>query len=160
VPSAACRTVDPELFFSSVRGQGSLQTEETAKKICRACPVREPCLANAIRDQEPFGIWGGLTTAERTRLLTRALQLNTLGQVEAEALHAGRRVHVPAASRPAVVIRLSAWGWDETDIADALLISLAAVLTARRTAEAVSPYRHLVPDRSRPARQRRGNPPS
>ncbi|MEV8099827.1 WhiB family transcriptional regulator [Kitasatospora sp. NPDC085879] len=146
VPSAACRTTDPRVFFSSDQEHRSQQGEEDAKKICRACPVREPCLTDAIRNQEPVGIWGGLTTKERSRLVNQARQLNTLGGAEAAALRAGRKVHIPAASRPAVVIRLLVWGWDEVRIADALHVSPAAVLTARHAAEAVAPYRHLVPD--------------
>nr|WP_257019728.1 WhiB family transcriptional regulator [Streptomyces sp. TLI_235] len=154
MPSAACRTADPQMFFSSDQEHKS-QSEEAAKRICRACPVREPCLTDAIRNQEPVGIWGGLTTAERSRMLNQAHQLNTLGGTEAAALLAGRKIHIPAASRPAVVIRLLAWGWDEVRIADTLHVSPAAVLAARQAAEAVAPYRHLPEaDRGRPgARQ-------
>lgn len=38
-----------------------------AREICWRCPVREDCLAWAMRLPEPAGIWGGLTPAERNQ---------------------------------------------------------------------------------------------
>ncbi|WP_341361369.1 WhiB family transcriptional regulator [Georgenia sp. M64] len=32
---------------------------ERAKALCRACPVREACLAGAVERAEPWGVWGG-----------------------------------------------------------------------------------------------------
>jgi WhiB family redox-sensing transcriptional regulator len=42
------------LFFSE-----DLIDIARAKAICSKCPVREPCLAEALERQEPFGVWGG-----------------------------------------------------------------------------------------------------
>lgn len=42
-----------------------------AKKRCQGCPVRDACLAHAIEHDEPLGIWGGLTRAERNLLKRR-----------------------------------------------------------------------------------------
>jgi WhiB family redox-sensing transcriptional regulator len=67
-PSAACRTADPQLFFPSTDGHGAQQPAAAAKEICRGCPVRVSCLAYAIENDEPVGIWGGLTAGERSRL--------------------------------------------------------------------------------------------
>lgn len=39
--------------------------EETAKTICSACPVRDKCRDTALVNDERWGIWGGMTTAER-----------------------------------------------------------------------------------------------
>ncbi len=39
--------------------------KQRAKAICATCPVREPCLAYALRIREPHGIWGGLSEVER-----------------------------------------------------------------------------------------------
>lgn len=36
-----------------------------AKAVCAACPVRAACLAHALACDEPWGIWGGLTSRER-----------------------------------------------------------------------------------------------
>jgi len=62
---AACRGVDPELFFPE-RGE---QTR-SAKRICAACLVRVDCLEFALANTEKFGIWGGKSERER-RLLRR-----------------------------------------------------------------------------------------
>jgi WhiB family redox-sensing transcriptional regulator len=41
-----------------------------AKQICAGCPVRGDCLEHALASRElAFGIWGGLTAAERRALV-------------------------------------------------------------------------------------------
>ncbi|MEV7187753.1 WhiB family transcriptional regulator [Kitasatospora sp. NPDC093102] len=145
LPSASCRVVDPELFFPSGRETASRADEEAAKRICRGCPVREPCLAVAIRGQEQIGVWGGMTTAERRRLAVEARRLQTLGQEEAGRLLAGEAVPVAATSRPAVVFHLVSAGWQEAAIADAMGLSPDSVRTLRNTAENAAAFRHLVP---------------
>ncbi len=42
--------------------------EHRAKAICAACPVRQQCLEQALERGERYGIWGGLTDTERSRL--------------------------------------------------------------------------------------------
>jgi WhiB family redox-sensing transcriptional regulator len=65
---AACREEDTDLFFPlGHRGEFAVQVEE-AKAICRACPVREACLLDAINEPEKYGIWGGLDELERRQL--------------------------------------------------------------------------------------------
>lgn len=49
-----CRVNDPELFFAETP-----HDVETAKALCLGCPVREACLAGALRRREPWGVWGG-----------------------------------------------------------------------------------------------------
>lgn len=65
---ALCRDdlVDPELFFSRAG-----RFAAAAKKICSRCPVKQECLAAAIRDDERFGVRGGLSEAERRQLHRR-----------------------------------------------------------------------------------------
>lgn len=36
-----------------------------AKRACASCPVRATCLEFALEHHQDFGIWGGLTPAER-----------------------------------------------------------------------------------------------
>jgi WhiB family transcriptional regulator, redox-sensing transcriptional regulator len=60
---ALCPQADPELFFPP---KGNPGTE--AKQICASCPVREECLAYAIKADEEFGIWGGPNRAERLHI--------------------------------------------------------------------------------------------
>ena len=52
-PDLPC-TADPELFFAE-----SPDDVETAKALCRECPVRAACLAGALKRREPWGVWGG-----------------------------------------------------------------------------------------------------
>lgn len=49
-----CWTEDPDLFFAE-----SPADVETAKALCRSCPQRTPCLAEALARREPCGVWGG-----------------------------------------------------------------------------------------------------
>lgn len=69
---AACRGPETWLFFPpshSERKDEREERESRAKQICGRCPVRVECLDYAIRTREPYGIWGGLTEAERQDLL-------------------------------------------------------------------------------------------
>jgi WhiB family transcriptional regulator, redox-sensing transcriptional regulator len=61
---AACRDVDPDLFFPLGTSGASLLQIEEAKKICRTCPVSAPCLRWAL-DSGDAGVWGGTTEDER-----------------------------------------------------------------------------------------------
>lgn len=62
---ANCRKVDPDELFV----QGAEQNR--AKKICRGCPVRNACLAEALDNRVEFGVWGGMTERERRALLRK-----------------------------------------------------------------------------------------
>lgn len=42
--------------------------EQRAKAVCEGCSVREECLDYALENNERYGIWGGLTDAERRDL--------------------------------------------------------------------------------------------
>ena len=62
---AACRGLDPDLFYPPV---GGAATE--AKQVCRACPVSDFCLEDAliVNPRDDHGVWGGTSTEERKRL--------------------------------------------------------------------------------------------
>jgi WhiB family transcriptional regulator, redox-sensing transcriptional regulator len=60
---AACRGAGLELFFPE-RGESA----EPARRLCAACPVRQPCLDYAITNRITYGIWGGLSERERRAL--------------------------------------------------------------------------------------------
>jgi WhiB family redox-sensing transcriptional regulator len=66
---AACARpdVDPEWFFPEKGGAAA-----PAKRICADCPVKAPCLADALATRDEHGIRGGLTVRERRRLQRRA----------------------------------------------------------------------------------------
>ena len=62
---AACRGVDPEVFFpAGTKVRVAFHTEH-AKAICGSCPVRAPCLDYALATGQRDGIWGGMTAEER-----------------------------------------------------------------------------------------------
>ena len=63
---AACRDVDPELFFPLGTEGASLPQIEQAKQICLTCPVSETCLRWAL-DNGDAGVWGGTTDEDRRR---------------------------------------------------------------------------------------------
>jgi len=69
---ASCRGPESQLFFPPSlpeRREEREAREARAKRICFDCPVLDDCLEFALRVREPHGIWGGLTEAERRRLL-------------------------------------------------------------------------------------------
>jgi len=63
---ANCLGLDPELFFPEAGA-----SPEPAKTVCRGCVVREQCLELALAERLAYGVWGGLTAAERERLARR-----------------------------------------------------------------------------------------
>ncbi|GAA4846318.1 WhiB family transcriptional regulator [Kitasatospora terrestris] len=74
---AACAGVNPDLFFPEVEpedaddpvaAEAAEFASRRAKAICATCPVREACLALALRRRERYGIFGGLDAAERRAL--------------------------------------------------------------------------------------------
>ena len=69
--AAACRDVDVSVFYPLDNDRGVLAQRRTyqAKQICRTCPVARVCLTVALATDERHGIWGGLTPAERSRLV-------------------------------------------------------------------------------------------
>jgi WhiB family transcriptional regulator, redox-sensing transcriptional regulator len=59
---AACRGLDPELFYA----EGGAAVAKV-KSVCAACPLRAKCLEWAIAREE-FGVWGGTTARERAQI--------------------------------------------------------------------------------------------
>jgi len=59
---AACRGVDPDLFYPTRHGSA-----HEAKEVCRGCPVRADCLQHALAYGEKHGIWGGLSEKQRRK---------------------------------------------------------------------------------------------
>ncbi|ADG98596.1 transcription factor WhiB [Segniliparus rotundus DSM 44985] len=54
-PGLPCQeALDPDLWFAEEPA-----ALEFAKQSCGVCPVREACLAEALRRGEPWGVWGG-----------------------------------------------------------------------------------------------------
>jgi WhiB family redox-sensing transcriptional regulator len=70
--AAACRDLDPDLFFPPGTGHGAPGQVAEAKLVCMRCPVLAPCLRWALAAEAQYGIWGGTTEDERLRLRIRA----------------------------------------------------------------------------------------
>jgi hypothetical protein len=82
---AACRSVDPEVFFPTADAGPTYEAQvAVAKAVCACCPVRAECLTEALA-RIPYGIAGGLTPEERR---TRPQQV---GAEPAAVLEAGLR---------------------------------------------------------------------
>lgn len=64
---AVCAQTDPDSFFPE-KGE----PVKDAKKVCLGCDVRDECLAYALRNNERFGVWGGLTERQRRKLAGKA----------------------------------------------------------------------------------------
>ena len=71
---AACQNSTGTVFFGpngfeSKRDRA--RREAAAKAICARCPVIMACREYAMRQNEAFGVWGGLGEAERRILVQR-----------------------------------------------------------------------------------------
>lgn len=68
---AACQGQMGVAFYppvSSERRKSRSSREAQAKRVCATCPVSTECLDHAVAVGERYGIWGGLTFAERKHL--------------------------------------------------------------------------------------------
>lgn len=71
---AACRGMGPDAFYSVDRDddrrtlgdESDIAHFKRAKAICESCPVQKPC-ADWGRKYEKYGVWGGVSAAERKR---------------------------------------------------------------------------------------------
>ena len=129
---AACRSVDPEIFFpTAVAGPDFEAQVSLAKTVCAGCPVREQCLTWALTHQ-PDGIAGGMTEHERRHELARRRGRRRgrlpRPRIPQRPLNA-TRAEVAEAGRTAI-----AAGMSVQDVAGEFLVS---VRTAGRWARAI-----------------------
>ena len=72
---AACRDEPKAIFFDGdLRRSGAY---EEARPICERCPVRLPCLDEALaqeKNYQRFGYFGGMTPQERDREAQRRVR--------------------------------------------------------------------------------------
>jgi WhiB family redox-sensing transcriptional regulator len=70
---ANCRGLGPEHFFGprqigDPRSEGfGWKPSDDVRALCEACPVRDPCLDQALALGE-YGYWGGTSIQDRKRL--------------------------------------------------------------------------------------------
>lgn len=65
---AHCLGPQSRYFFAPYEFEHKEQKEYRegiAKDICMGCPVKKPCLEQAINNKEKDGIWGGMNEQER-----------------------------------------------------------------------------------------------
>lgn len=62
---ANCLGSDPDMFFPESKDK---RYAKDALAVCRRCEVKDDCLDHAIENDEKYGIWGGMTPAERDAL--------------------------------------------------------------------------------------------
>lgn len=65
---AACRGLDPDMFFPVGNVGPALEQIERAKDVCRTCVAQVVCLEYAIRTNQDDGIWGGTDEIERRQM--------------------------------------------------------------------------------------------
>ncbi len=79
---AGCRRDEAGLFFAPSKEPTAarLSREQAAKRVCANCPVLLECREHALLQPEPYGVWGGLTAAERRVVLARRRRAAASGQ--------------------------------------------------------------------------------
>jgi WhiB family redox-sensing transcriptional regulator len=65
---AYCRGKETNLFYPEPGIKGAAEQTKAMKTICALCKVSAECLQTAIENSEMYGIWGGLTPKERTKV--------------------------------------------------------------------------------------------
>lgn len=92
--TAACSTLDPDLWFPVGSSGPAVRQAEQAKTVClNHCPLQQACLEYALSNGELHGVWGGATEQERQMLTRRratyrrmrAARLGLQGLVQAMA---------------------------------------------------------------------------
>ena len=132
---ALCAETDPELFFPEP-GAGSW----SAKRVCRACLAQPECLAWAIKHDETFGVWGGMSTRERRRSVGLPARPPVAKPVE-EAPGNRRPRRVLVESERQRIASLTALGWSAQQIAEDLDIhprSVTRIRSEQRAARAAA----------------------
>jgi WhiB family redox-sensing transcriptional regulator len=68
---AACNGQDTSIFFDheDTRGEKRAASLAVARSICATCTIRSACLDYALESTQAFGVWGGLTAAERSEII-------------------------------------------------------------------------------------------
>jgi WhiB family redox-sensing transcriptional regulator len=71
--------MDSSVFYSPAneRGNRRREREERARQVCAGCPVREQCARMALAAGEHYGVWGGLSEADRNRLVNGDLPVTS-----------------------------------------------------------------------------------
>lgn len=69
---AACIGLDTNLWFPE--GRSNQPLDPMARKVCLGCPVKAECLDWALRTEQPWGAFGGMSEAHVQRLIRERRQ--------------------------------------------------------------------------------------
>lgn len=72
---AACRDVEPELFYPKAARNGARTMYREPIQVCRTCPVRTECLEWAYTVNDQWAVLGGLSPRQRAK--TRAAHMRS-----------------------------------------------------------------------------------
>ncbi|MCX2969111.1 MULTISPECIES: WhiB family transcriptional regulator [Streptomyces] len=91
---AVCRRDEAGLFFAPSKEPTAerLAREQAAKAVCARCPVLVECREHALTQPEPYGVWGGLTAAERRVVLARRRRRDAVGAPDTSLAPHVRRI--------------------------------------------------------------------
>lgn len=81
---ALCAQIDPEQWFPE---KSMSRTAQVARKVCQTCPVQLACLTEALKSDEKFGVWGGVSERTRRDLHQAVKRGATPGDVATAYLH-------------------------------------------------------------------------
>lgn len=72
-PRVPCAKETGKFFGDSQDDEEPFDDEHTAEAvaICKTCPIRIPCLSDAIGNDEQWGVRGGMTVSQRQQLKGR-----------------------------------------------------------------------------------------
>lgn len=65
---ALCKGKTTNDFYPEMGVKGAAKQVKEMKMFCRECPVILDCLDYALENDEQFGIWGGMTPKERSKI--------------------------------------------------------------------------------------------
>ncbi|MFD9796793.1 WhiB family transcriptional regulator [Streptomyces sp. NPDC059070] len=126
------------LFFPAPRAHRDIAE---AKSLCGACPVRQDCFTHALDNDLRWGLWGGMTEAERKPWRAKIAERLDYTRVRAALL--GRDVHLSPAERDAVTRHAALRGWTSKRLAYTLAVE------AEHARDLLRQARQAITDRDR-----------
>lgn len=61
---ALCKNKNVDFWYPPLEAENTEQYHAIAREVCHVCPVWQECLQDGLN--ENWGMWGGLTTLERS----------------------------------------------------------------------------------------------
>ncbi len=103
---AACKGMTQTIFFPPNRVWDEKHCA-TARRICAACPVKEPCLAEALKvTTNDDGIFAGTTPHQRNRMRTG---IRVVAKFPAKCIECGADFNRPSAGSRADTCSRECW---------------------------------------------------